>query len=90
MAEQYLNISETTFLVLLSNSFMGLPCGSSPVVKTLPSNVGGEGSIPGQEAKIPHATWPKNQSIKQKQYCKKFNKDIKNRTHEKQIFKEKK
>ena len=90
MAEQYLNISETTFLVLLSNSFMGLPCGSSPVVKTLPSNVGGEGSIPGQEAKIPHATWPKNQSIKQKQYCKKFNKDIKNRPHEKQIFKEKK
>ena len=34
-----------------------------PVVKTLPSNAGGVGSIPGQEAKIPHATWPKNQSM---------------------------
>ena len=57
MAEQYVNISETTFLVLLNNLFVGLPCGSSPVVKTLPSNVGVEGSIPSQEAKIPHASW---------------------------------
>ena len=31
----------------------------SPVVKTSPSNAGGAGSIPGQEAKIPHASWPK-------------------------------
>ena len=38
-----------------------------PVIKTLPSNAGGVGSIPGQEAKIPHASWPKNQNIKQKQ-----------------------
>ena len=30
-------------------------------------------SIPGQEAKIPHASWPKNQNIKQKQYYNKFN-----------------
>ena len=31
----------------------------SPVVKTSPSNAGGAGSIPGQGAKIPHATGPK-------------------------------
>ena len=34
--------------------------------------------IPGQGAKIPHASRPKNQNIKQKQYCNKFNKDFKN------------
>ena len=28
-----------------------------PVVKTLPSNAGGTGSIPGQGPKIPHALW---------------------------------
>ena len=52
-----------------------------PVVKTLPSNAGGVGSIPGWEAKIPHASGPKNQTIKQKQYCNKFNKDFKNGPH---------
>ena len=46
------------------------------VVKTSPSNAGGAGLIPGQEAKIPHASEPKNQKIKQKQYCNKFNKDF--------------
>ena len=30
----------------------------SPVVKTLPSNAGGVGSIPGWGAKIPHASQP--------------------------------
>ena len=30
-----------------------------PVVKTLPSNAGGVGSIPGQTARIPHASQPK-------------------------------
>ena len=40
-----------------------------PVVKTLPSYTGGVGSVPGQAAMIPHASWPKNQNIKQKQYC---------------------
>ena len=48
-----------------------------PVVKTSPSNAGGVGSIPGQGAKIPHASWPNNQNIKQKHYCNKFNKDFK-------------
>ena len=32
-----------------------------PVVKTSPSNIGGAGSIPGWEAKIPHALQPKSQ-----------------------------
>jgi len=34
----------------------------SPVVKTLPSNAGGTGSIPGQEVKIPHASRAKNKT----------------------------
>ena len=34
------------------------------VVKTLPSNGGGVGLIPGQGAKIPHASQPKHQNIK--------------------------
>ena len=49
-----------------------------PVVKTMPSNAGGAGSIPGWGAKIPHASWPKNQNIKQNQHCNKFNKNFKN------------
>ena len=53
------------------------------MVKTLPSNAGGVGLIPGQGAKIPHASGPKNQNIKQKQYCNKFNKDLKNGPHQK-------
>ena len=55
----------------------------SPVVKTLPSNAWGVGSIPGWGAKIPHASWPENQNKKQKQYCNKFNKDFKNGPHPK-------
>ena len=31
----------------------------SPVVKTSPSNAGGSGSIPGQGAKMPHASQSK-------------------------------
>ena len=55
------------------------------MVKTSPSNAGGAGLIPGWGAKIPHASWPKNQNIKQKQYCNKFNKDLKNGPHQKKI-----
>ena len=57
------------------------------MVGTLPSNEEGEGSIPGQGAKIPHDLWPKNQNIKQKQYCNKFNKDFKNGPHQKIFLK---
>ena len=41
------------------------------------------GSIPGQGAKILHASQPKNQNIKEKQYCNKFNEDFKNGPHPK-------
>ena len=37
-----------------------------PVVKTLPSNAGGVGLIPGRRAKIPHALRPKNQNTGEK------------------------
>jgi len=47
------------------------------VIKTLPSRAGGVGLTPGWGAKTPHVLWPKNQNIKQKQYCNKFNKDFK-------------
>ena len=48
-----------------------------PVFKTLPSYAGGVGSIPGWGQKIRLVSEPKNQNVKQKQYCKKFNKDFK-------------
>ena len=55
-----------------------LTTGSS-VVKNLPSNTRGASSIPGQRAKIPHASESKKQkqNTKQKQYCNKLNKDFK-------------
>ena len=34
----------------------------SPVVKTLPSNTGGAGSISGWGARMPHGLWPKDQN----------------------------
>ena len=52
------------------------------MVKTWPSNAGGAGSISGWGAKIPHAPWPKNQNIKHKQYCNKFNTDFKIGPHQ--------
>ena len=54
-----------------------------PAVKTLPSNAGGVGSIPGPGAETPHALRPKNQNRKHKQYCNKFNKDFKIGPHQK-------
>ena len=64
-----------------------------PVVGTSPSNAGGWGAglIPGRGAGIPHASGPKNQNVEQKQYCNKFNKDLKkNGPHQKKILKKKK
>ena len=52
-----------------------------PVVKNSPSKASGTGLIPHQGARIPHASWPKSQSIKQKQYCNK--KDFKSDPHQK-------
>ena len=51
--------------------------------KTLSSNAAYTGLVPGWEAKIPHALWTRNRSIKQKQYCNKLNKDFKNGPHQK-------
>ena len=48
----------------------------SQVVETWPSNVAGVSLIPDEGAKIPHSSWPKNQNIRQKQNCKKSNKDL--------------
>ena len=58
-----------------------------PVAGTLPSSAGGVGLIPNQGGKISHASWPKNQNIKQKQYCSKFNEDFKNGPHQKKTLK---
>ena len=57
-----------------------------PMVRTLPSNAGGAGSILGGEAKVPHAWWPKTQNIKQKLYCNKFNKGFKNGLNKKKKY----
>ena len=68
-------------------NYWGLPGG--PVVKTS-SDAGTVGPIPGQGAKIPHASGPKKQNMKQKQYCNKFNKDFKNGPHQKIFLKKEK
>ena len=60
------------------------------MVKTSPSRAGDAGSTPGQGAKIPHASRPKNQNIRQKQSCNKLNKDFKNGPHQKKSSKKKK
>ena len=62
-------------IVLIENTSGDFP--GSPVVKNSPSNAG-VGSIPGPGAKISRALGSKNQNIKQKQCCNKFNKDVKN------------
>ena len=41
------------------------------------SNAGGVGSVPDWGANSLHALWPKNQNIKEKQYCDKFSKHFK-------------
>ena len=54
----------------------------------LPSSAGHAGSIPDQGTKIIRALWPKNKTIKQKQYCNRFNKDFKNGPHQKKPLKQ--
>ena len=65
-----------------SNNTQGWDFPGGPVVKTSPSNAGGEGSIPGQRAKILYTSRPKH-----KQYCNKFNEDFKNGPHKKKNLK---
>ena len=63
---------------LISRDFPG-----GPVVRTSSANTGVAGSIAGQGPKIPHASGPKKQNIKQKQNFNKFNKDCNNDPHQK-------
>ena len=42
-------------------------------------------SIPGEGARILHASWSKNQNLKQKKYCNKFNKDFENGLYPKNL-----
>ena len=75
----YLFIHLYSISIWSNNIYRDFP--GSPVVRTLPFNAGGVGLIPGRGAKIPHASGPQNQNLKQKQYCSKFNKDFKNGPH---------
>ena len=61
------------------------------MVKTLPSNAEGAGSTPGQGVEIPHALPAKKtkQNIRQKQYCNKFNKHLKNDSKSKNLYQKK-
>ena len=71
-------------LFFSTKNLWGFPGG--PVVKTLPSNAGGAGSIPSQGAKTTPWLMVKNTDHKQqKQYCKQFNKDFKNGPHKKYL-----
>ena len=63
----------------LKRNCQDLPGG--PMVKTLPSSAGDVGSIPSQGVKNPCASRSKNQNVKQKQYCNKFNESFKNGPH---------
>ena len=65
-------MKSSNFKMTIKNIALIRDFPSGPVGKTLPSNAGGAGSTPGWRAKVPHASWPKNQNIKQKQYCNKI------------------
>ena len=56
---------------------MGRDFPGGLVVEIWPSKTGCVGSIPDWGTKIPGASWPTNQNMKQKQYCNKFDKDLK-------------
>ena len=49
-------------MILFKVKWRELPGG--PEVKTSPSSAEGAGSVPGQGAKIPHASWPKKKNKK--------------------------
>ena len=58
-----------------------------PVVNSSSSKAGRADSIPVRGAKTPHSSGAKNQNIKQKWYCNKFNKDFRNGPHQKIFLK---
>ena len=63
------------FNTLKSNCFQDFPGGL--IVKTSHSRAGSVGLISGWGAETPYALWLKNQNMKQKLHCNKFNKDLK-------------
>ena len=65
---------------LIINSEIIVASPGSPVYRQ-PYNAGGVGSIPSWGMEILHASPVKNQNIKQKQYCNKFNKDFLKMVH---------
>ena len=47
-----------------------------PVAVAFSSNVRGVGLFPGQRLGVPHALWPKNWNMRQKQHCNRFTKTL--------------
>ena len=60
----------------MSKGFRSRDFPGSLVVQTFPSNAKDAGSVPGQGAKITHASWPNKQKVKQKQYYGRLDKDF--------------
>ena len=60
-------------LIVFARTFLGLVACSS---------MQSSGSISVWGAKISHASWPKNQNVKQKQNCNQFNKILINGPHQ--------
>ena len=80
MSKSVLPVFSCRSFTSIVSSLRDFPGG--PVVGTSPSNAG---LIPGWRTWIPCALQPRNQDIKQKQYCNKFSKDFKNGPHQKKI-----
>ena len=76
--QKQLSLSVSVISQLMKASSRDFP--SSPVVKTSPS-LRCVSLIPGWGAKIPQASWLKNQNIKQKHYCNKLSKDVNKGSH---------
>ena len=57
------------------------------MVKRSASNAWGTGSIPGWGADTPHASRPRNQTMKQKQCCNKFSEVFKTSPHQNNLLK---
>ena len=81
-----LHIDMIETIMVLKEKLGDFPSG--PVFNILPSNAGVAGLNPGQGTKIPHASQPQNQNIKQKkQCCNKFSKDLKDDPYKKNLEK---
>ena len=76
------------FAEVKASKYGDFPGGSSG--SNIAFHHGGQGgacSVLAQGTKIPHALQPKTQNIKQKQYCNKFSKDVKNGPRQKKVLK---